>query len=307
VLAQALVVLGLLAIGVVIGGYAVFRWDAARYRRRHQQASKPSSMAGEESGSPGLHVNHNYLLHVAAAAAGGRQDFKILDFGCGAGEIVAEGRARGLSMYGTDLYTEAASPYRERARQRGLLGDAIREIQDGRTGFPDAYFDFAISNQVFEHVENLEESLAELARVLKPGATIVCMFPSLEVIREGHIGIPLAHWFPKRSRSGRTWVKACRLAGLGYVKDPSVQPDAWAANAVNWVDENTFYRPRRALARAFGRYFSVHFQEEDNVAFRLRQRGRATSAGLVARAPLASFARVAFRRSAGVVLAGIRK
>lgn len=295
---------GIVAAGALGAGYAVFKWDAARYRRRRAPAGSASEATGVAAA---LHVNHAYLLDCAARYAAGRPDCRILDYGCGAGETVREGRARGLGLYGTDLYTAAASPYRDEAARLGLLGDAIREVRDGRIAFPDASFDLAISNQVFEHVEDLPASLSELARVLKPGARLICLFPSREVIREGHIGIPLAHRFPKGSKAARAWVRACRRLGLGYVKDPSVSPADWTEGALGWVDGNTFYRSVRELRAAFERHFSVAFEEEDYVRFRLQKQRRRGMARLVTRTAIAPVVRGIFRRSAGLVLVATRR
>ncbi len=46
-----------------------------------------------------------------------------------------------------------------------------------------------------EHVDDLNFTLSELARVFKPSGKVLTLFPSAEVIREGHCGIPFAHWF----------------------------------------------------------------------------------------------------------------
>lgn len=299
-IAQFIAATGVLAAGVLGAGYAVFKWDAVRYRRRRQTTAAAAPAAS-------LHVNHAYLLDCAERFASDHPGCRVLDYGCGAGETVRAGRARGLAVYGTDLYTDAASPYREEAARLGLLGDAIREIRDGRIDFPDASFDFAISNQVFEHVEDLQSSLAELARVLRPGARAICLFPSREVVREGHIGIPLAHRFPKGSTVARAWVTACRSAGLGYVKDPSVSNAAWASDALGWVDGNTYYRSVPELRAAFEKHFMVAFREEDNLRFRLERQRRNALARVVSRKPAALLARGLFRRSAGLVLVATRR
>jgi SAM-dependent methyltransferase len=46
-----------------------------------------------------------------------------------------------------------------------------------RLGFPDACFDVALCNDVFEHVPALDAVLAELARVLRPGGVLLATFP----------------------------------------------------------------------------------------------------------------------------------
>src|SRR5215471_3782706 len=124
----------------------------------------------------------------------------ILDFGCGAGELVEAGIAAGLNMSGADVFYEGAS-----ARPRG---GRIHEIRDGVLPFPDATFGLVVNNQVMEHVEDLDAALHEIHRVLRPGGLVLSVFPSRDVWREGHIGIPFSHWFPQGSpvRFYYTWL-----------------------------------------------------------------------------------------------------
>jgi SAM-dependent methyltransferase len=53
--------------------------------------------------------------------------------------------------------------------------------------FPDRSFDFAIVNEVFEHVPFLDTALAELARILKVGGTLISTFPFLALNEESVI------------------------------------------------------------------------------------------------------------------------
>ncbi|HET7612911.1 MAG TPA: class I SAM-dependent methyltransferase, partial [Gemmatimonadaceae bacterium] len=51
-------------------------------------------------------------------------------------------------------------------------------VQPGeRWPLPDAHFDVLISNQVLEHVADLDFTLAEMKRVVKPGGTVVVSIP----------------------------------------------------------------------------------------------------------------------------------
>jgi SAM-dependent methyltransferase len=52
-------------------------------------------------------------------------------------------------------------------------------IEDGRFPWPGAAFDLAVSNYVVEHVGNPAAHLAEVQRVLKPGARYVFRTPNL--------------------------------------------------------------------------------------------------------------------------------
>jgi len=49
------------------------------------------------------------------------------------------------------------------------MNSTIRRMKRGRIPFDDGTFDYVINKEVMEHVENLDEALAEIHRVLKPG------------------------------------------------------------------------------------------------------------------------------------------
>lgn len=56
--------------------------------------------------------------------------------------------------------------------------DEIDVFYDGkRIPFDDEYFDSVLSSEVFEHVFNLDEVLAEIVRVLKPGGHLLITIP----------------------------------------------------------------------------------------------------------------------------------
>ena len=113
--------------------------------------------------------------------AGGR----ILDMGCGGGRHAFEAWRRGATVVAFD-YSEA-----ELKEVRGVLGgmlDAGELPHGGRGGavngdalqlpFPDATFDGVIASEVLEHLWDDERAIAELVRVLKPGARMAVTVPT---------------------------------------------------------------------------------------------------------------------------------
>ena len=218
-----------------------------------------------------MDVTSRFVLDFARRFAAGREGAVILDFGCGGGALVAAGRAAGLHMYGADIFF-GGSNAREQAEASGLWGDAIRPISDGRIPFPDAFFQLVVNNQVMEHVEDLDAALREIHRVLIPGGTVLSVFPSSDVWREGHIGVPFTHRFRKGSRVRFLYTWAMRSLGLGYWKRQAATRRQWALDKLAWIDAYTRYRPRREIFDIFGRYFESELGEPDYIRFRLRDR-----------------------------------
>ncbi|MEN6606619.1 MAG: hypothetical protein ABFD60_05220, partial [Bryobacteraceae bacterium] len=87
-----------------------------------------------------LDVTNRFVLDFAKRFADEHPGARILDFGCGAGKLVAAGLADGLNIFGADIYY-GGSRTRAQAERSGLLGNAILEIRDDRLPFDDQYFD----------------------------------------------------------------------------------------------------------------------------------------------------------------------
>ncbi len=249
-----------------------------------------------------MDVTNRFVLDFAARYAREYPDARILDFGCGAGRLVQAGLNAGLRMDGADVYY-GGSTTRAEAERSGLLGTAIREIHDGRIDYPEAAFDLVVNNQVMEHVEDLDAVLAEIHRVLKPGGTLLSIFPSRDVFREGHIGIPFAHRLPRGSRLRFFYTWALRSMGLGTWKQEAPTCRQWALDKLAWIDTYTQYRSRHDIFASFQRHFSNELRESDYIRFRLLDRpGRGAMARIAALPVVAPMARAIFRKLAFLVI-----
>ena len=210
-------------------------------------------------------INHLYLADKAQ-----RMGHVALDFGCGKGEVVSLLRERGVDAYGADVFWGGMDwdegPHRDLLRR-----DWIREITAGRLPFDDDTFDVIVSDQVLEHVENLEQSVAEMARVLRSGGRMYHQFPTKNIVLEPHTMVPLAHRLPTTPR--RHLLRAAKTVGLGRHPLHIDDPREWAAYAATWIDAYCTYRPRRVLEDAFRRHgFEIEHREVDNCLNRARGR-----------------------------------
>jgi len=249
-----------------------------------------------------MDVTNRFVLDFAREFARAHPGAAILDFGCGAGRLVMAGRAAGLTFFGADVFY-SGSQDRAEAEASGLLGSAIREICDGVLPFDDACFGLVVNNQVMEHVEDLDAILREIHRVLEPGGTLLSIFPSRDVWREGHIGIPLSHRFPRGSRARLLYTWGLRSLGCGTWKEQAPNRRQWAIDKLLWIDTYTHYRSRAEIFRTFRRYFQNELREPDYIRYRLRDRPwRAPLARLLDFAPLRVLATSLFRKLAFLVM-----
>lgn len=95
-----------------------------------------------------------------------------LDLGCGDGHFAALAFDRRLEV-GVDPWPE---PLKE-AERRGAY-QAVFEAAGNTIPFADGYFASAVSNSVLEHIPDLDPVLADLSRVLQPGAPFVFCVPN---------------------------------------------------------------------------------------------------------------------------------
>jgi SAM-dependent methyltransferase len=90
---------------------------------------------------------------------------RVLDIGCGQKPY--------YNLFSTYEYIglEVDTPENRKNKKADVFYDGKR------IPFPDSYFDWCISTEVFEHVFNPEEFLSEAYRVLKPGGGLLMTCP----------------------------------------------------------------------------------------------------------------------------------
>lgn len=99
-----------------------------------------------------------------------------IDLGCGDGKLtkILLERVKGRELIGIDIdyrTTELAKQLGIYNRIHTVPGDAIPE--------EDSIFDFVFSNSVLEHIENIENVLKEVKRLLKKGGIFLFTVPSI--------------------------------------------------------------------------------------------------------------------------------
>jgi SAM-dependent methyltransferase len=189
---------------------------------------------------------------------------KVLDYGCGAGEIVNEIRKLGIEAFGCDIFYEGGDY--SKFVDKTHIGSVIKKMNvDGdqfTIPFRDCLFDVVISNQVLEHVQNLERALDDINRVLKPGGTVLFLFPSKDVWREGHTGVPFLHWFKKNSIFRIYYAAVFHYFGFGYHRD-NIDAISWSRGKCEWLDKWTYYRQYDEIKLSFATYFTKIDHIED--------------------------------------------
>jgi ubiquinone/menaquinone biosynthesis C-methylase UbiE len=119
--------------------------------------------------SEGQHLSRR--LHDAFAVANVQPGMRLLDVGCGRGEILRHCMQLGIDAYGID-YAEAATAMTRAviAAEKGVEGKAgVCRSDAKKLPFPTGYFDRVLMFDVVEHLYpwELHEAMLEVRRVLR--------------------------------------------------------------------------------------------------------------------------------------------
>jgi SAM-dependent methyltransferase len=106
---------------------------------------------------------------------------RLLEVGCGRGFLTQCFQEQGLDAVGID-----ANPH---AIQQGVAPNLF-VMRAEKLDFPDASFDLLCSFHAVEHVPPIEQALAEMARVVKPGGRLLICYPA-ELVK-GLYAVPSA-------------------------------------------------------------------------------------------------------------------
>ena len=165
---------------------------------------------------------------------------RVLDFGCGSGEMVSAYRAAGYQAFGCDIVVDRETPELRRIRSEDL-----------RIPFDDGTFDFVFSDQVFEHVADPERAACEIWRVLKPGGVSLHIFPSKLKPIESHVFVPLAG-----AIQSFTWLLFWSFLGIRNQFQQGKKPNEVARLNYDFLKKNTRYLSRAQIVRAFSCSFA---------------------------------------------------
>lgn len=187
--------------------------------------------------SEGRHLSRR--LQAAFAMADVRPGMRLLDVGCGRGEIIRHCMRLGVEAYGVDYAAVAAQMTRaviERERQAGGERPApagVGRADAKRLPFADGAFDRILLFDVVEHLYpwELHQALLEIRRVLRPdGRLIIHTAPN--------------RWYDAYAYPLVRLARRLMGQGAGYPKDPrAIVP----ANQEVHVNEQDMLSLRRAL------------------------------------------------------------
>ncbi len=113
---------------------------------------------------------------------------RILDFGCGRGDLLAHLFSRGIAAEGLEFSEESARTTSERFAGQPLF----QGIAAGPSELEDGSFDVILLVEVIEHLldDQIPQALAEVHRLLAPGGRVVVTCPNGESLAGDSVRCP---------------------------------------------------------------------------------------------------------------------
>ena len=102
-----------------------------------------------------------------------QSNHRILEVGCGIGNIVFELTKQGHNIIGRDISSEAISHGQKKYPDINIEVQTAEELK-----FEDEAFDIVLSFDLFEHVVQIDKHLGEVFRVLRPGGYYMFQTPN---------------------------------------------------------------------------------------------------------------------------------
>ena len=143
-------------------------------------------------------------LRMILEAAGERIQGRVLENGCGVGMYLE--RLAQHSQMAVGLEFELP-----RAQEAHQLADYVVAAAGEAIPFPGATFDFILSHEVLEHVQDDRAAIEEMVRTLRPGGRIAIFVPNRGYPFETHGiyfrgryrfgNIPLVNYLPRNLRN----------------------------------------------------------------------------------------------------------
>ena len=212
--------------------------------------SKHNVLTEEEFATyaPNQNIRRN-LQNFAQTLNRPLDELRVLDWGCGRGRDVLWLRQQGYEAFGIDIDPLPIENGLPLFRSKGYSADCLTLLDNhGRSIYTDGFFDYVFSGNVLEHVADIRNVCAEIARVTRGGGGGYHVFPSHRQPIEGHLFMPFVHWLPS-GQLRKLLILVFVLLGRepNWIEVRGSSAFTKAEFYFQYTVTNTFYRPYSAV------------------------------------------------------------
>lgn len=215
-------------------------------------------------------VTHAHLVNVLAQELENEDvsTANLVDIGCGNGQLMLACYRHLHKLTSRKLFISGFDVTDSRVQRSNFFGETLTLLQREAPDVPwverlfkissqdawpyaDSSVDAAMSNQVLEHVVDLDRFIEELSRVLKPGGIAINLFPLKSLLVESHVGVPFAHRIASDDvrRAYLSGIAKARLSKIGPMRiSGGLSPAAFGRTRSEYLATQTTYRSFRTLA-----------------------------------------------------------
>lgn len=150
-------------------------------------------------------------------------DALVLDVGAAQGGFIAVCHKLGYRGYGIEPWDEARDNARRLSEYLSIPINIVEGMAEN-IPFDDESFDIVHANSVIEHVVDLDASLSEIFRVLKPGGIFwFNSASSMSPFQNEISGFPLFGWYPNSLKLRiMSWAKKNKAELIGHTETPAI-------------------------------------------------------------------------------------
>lgn len=165
----------------------------------------------------------------------------VLDLGCGAGVLTESLLERGYTVSGVDISQDMLDLAGERLQRFPESSYELRQAECEDLPYPDDTFDVVACIGVFGYLDNVEEALTEIGRVLKPGGLLILSVRNYlnRLLFDAHsISTTVGRRLSRRRRRPRAKaVEAATTVGAAVAPGAEIAPGS--ARATGALSEGT--------------------------------------------------------------------
>jgi 2-polyprenyl-3-methyl-5-hydroxy-6-metoxy-1,4-benzoquinol methylase len=205
------------------------------------------------------YATHYHLPELFASMDGAGRS--LLEVGCGIGVDSIQLSKRGFAVTAVDLTENALAVAKQYAALRGAAIDFRLGNAEG-LDFPDQSFDVVYSFGVLHHTPDIERSVAEVHRVLRPGGTAyVMLYHRDSLVNAVHRALRLPYESPTDRKDHCPVVYTFSRSGVRRLfrdfPDVQVRSDYPFTYGFGPLTTSLPLGVRRPLGRAFGWHLMI--------------------------------------------------